>query len=1049
MSQDSYRITKYGLYVAIILLFAAFIRLAALDRMAFHHDESIHAFYSHMIYKGNLQGYAYNPVYHGPFLYHYGALFFLLFGDNDFVARLPFVSFGLLLFYFIWRMKPYIGKAGVLSCMLLIAVSPTMTYFARFARNDIYMATMAMGIIVYGLEYLRLRRNRDLALMTFFLALMYSCKENSYMTGFFLGSYIVFYGFYYIFSYPREGRKRALYEIFDQRSPFVKVLTIYAVYSCFAFTLVRHVVKNWQLPPTFDQNTQNTMNVLHSTWDNYTRTHPWILPLWIFTAVAVVLGLFILYAWIRRKAAPETETITFFERFAYRNVAVLSCILVALAVYSVLFTTLGTNRSGMKAGVVDYLLYWMFQQDHPRIGGSSLYFFPRLVIYEILAVVFAAAAFFVYTFRGLGLVNFVAFQTAFWGLVYAYSRYFLAWIGTLQQAIFICLLFFCLAGVIFISKKLAAAFSFIPKESEEGASPMVDSDAGLLPDGIRCFFIYWSVGSVLVYALLQEKVPWLLVHQAQPLLLLAGVFIGDLWSRLRPGVLRTIFVIVVGLFVTYEARTDIWLNLYNNDDPRETMVYTQTDHSIKAIVAEIERGAELLGAEYMPPNPTKVIAGLQGEANWPYAWYLRNYRTYPQSKGLPPADVPYALVDDEYLVTYGDQMKVWAKGQYTRRLIKHRVWWPPLGQSEVPFLHFNKQHEAWKALYDYVLYRKVWGGQPGSENVLFYAKTPLIEPEAKIEGPQGADQMPKPLQIIGSVGKHGFGEGDFNQPRGIALSPDESRVYVLDALNGRVQAYDSDLNYIGYFGGPGVNIGEFTINQGNGPNGGIGVGPDGVVFITDTWAETFTTLEGFGRVRGSGRIIRYRPSAEGGEFLPPITQGLNQLFFSPRGLAMAADGTLLISDTGNKKILRFRPDGTYDGTIGEGELNEPVGIAVGADGLVYVCDVGNMRVAAFTRNGQFARQWAMTMGWKYEKPVDMLWIEPYVAVDQQGNVYVSDSTTHMIFRFDRLGKQVAKWGGFGTGPGNLNGPKGIAVDSKGFLYIADSMNHRVIKTRMQ
>src|SRR5690606_7685652 len=98
---------------------------------------------------------------------------------------------------------------------------------------------------------------------------------------------------------------------------------------------------------------------------------------------------------------------------AQRNFAVLACCLAAFTVYSILFTTLGTNPHGMKTGVIDYLLYWMGQQDAPRIPGPPDYFALRLVIYEIIPVIAGTAAFLVYTYVGLGLVRFLAFLVAF------------------------------------------------------------------------------------------------------------------------------------------------------------------------------------------------------------------------------------------------------------------------------------------------------------------------------------------------------------------------------------------------------------------------------------------------------------------------------------------------------------------------------------------------------------------------------------------------------------------------------------------------------------
>ena len=74
----------------------------------------------------------------------------------------------------------------------------------------------------------------------------------------------------------------------------------------------------------------------------------------------------------------------------------------------------------------------------------------------------------------------------------------------------------------------------------------------------------------------------------------------------------------------------------------------------------------------------------------------------------------------------------------------------------------------------------------------------------------------------------------------------------------------------------------------------------------------------------------------------------------------------------------------------------------------------------------------------------MPWIEPYVAVDRDGNVYITDLTTQTIHRFDRDGKSVSQVGG----PASLNGPKGIVISADGFAFVTDSRNHRVLKVRI-
>jgi uncharacterized protein (TIGR03437 family) len=76
-----------------------------------------------------------------------------------------------------------------------------------------------------------------------------------------------------------------------------------------------------------------------------------------------------------------------------------------------------------------------------------------------------------------------------------------------------------------------------------------------------------------------------------------------------------------------------------------------------------------------------------------------------------------------------------------------------------------------------------------------------------------------------------------------------------------------------------------------------------------------------------------------------------------------------------------------------------------------------------------------------------------LAVDQTGNVYISDGDNDRIRRLSPSGvistyagrKGVSAFGGDGQAAVNasLNTPRGLAVDKNGNLYIADTLNHRI------
>src|SRR5215203_5902567 len=113
-----------------VLLFAGLMLMAVLTRLwdlgsrAFHHDEAIHAYFSnYFLQTGNYTttagfGGGYDPTYHGPFLYHIGALGFFLFGTNEAIARLMPALFGIVLVAMCWLMRPFIGRTAALVAAL-------------------------------------------------------------------------------------------------------------------------------------------------------------------------------------------------------------------------------------------------------------------------------------------------------------------------------------------------------------------------------------------------------------------------------------------------------------------------------------------------------------------------------------------------------------------------------------------------------------------------------------------------------------------------------------------------------------------------------------------------------------------------------------------------------------------------------------------------------------------------------------------------------------------------------------------------------------------
>ena len=142
-------------YVAayiVVAVAAAAIRFWDLGVRAFHHDESLHAFYSWNLYAG--EGYIHNPMMHGPFQMEATAGLFFLFGDSDYTARLLYAIAGTVLVLMPLFFRSRLGDWGALITSVLLAFSPAMLYYSRFARNDILMAVWALGIVIAMWRYL-------------------------------------------------------------------------------------------------------------------------------------------------------------------------------------------------------------------------------------------------------------------------------------------------------------------------------------------------------------------------------------------------------------------------------------------------------------------------------------------------------------------------------------------------------------------------------------------------------------------------------------------------------------------------------------------------------------------------------------------------------------------------------------------------------------------------------------------------------------------------------------------------------------------------------
>ena len=140
----------------------------------------------------------------------------------------------------------------------------------------------------------------------------------------------------------------------------------------------------------------------------------------------------------------------------------------------------------------------------------------------------------------------------------------------------------------------------------------------------------------------------------------------------------------------------------------------------------------------------------------------------------------------------------------------------------------------------------------------------------------------------------------------------------------------------------------------------------------------------------------------------------------------------------------MNPDLTFSYSFGsepgsaEGQFKYPHFIAIDNQGLVYVGDSGNNRIQVFTSEGKYISQF----GTRGSGPGQLKC--PTGLVINNNLLYVAEWGIHRVSIFTTDGQFVSSFGERGNKKDQFDGPCGIALDNEGYLYICDYSNNRLV-----
>ena len=275
----------------------------------------------------------------------------------------------------------------------------------------------------------------------------------------------------------------------------------------------------------------------------------------------------------------------------------------------------------------------------------------------------------------------------------------------------------------------------------------------------------------------------------------------------------------------------------------------------------------------------------------------------------------------------------------------------------------------------------------------------------------------KPFQFkpVLSFGNRGPSVGMFNYPFGVAVS-NTDEIAVTDAMNHRVQIFDSGGNYLRSFGCNGTIKGKFRHPF------GICFDNNRNIFVADKSNHRIQIFSGEGKYMGMF----------GGE------GSLDSQLSYPWGLSLDANGNIIVADSGNKLIKIFSTDGNFVRKIGgPGSFSFPVH-CVQCDKYLIVSDRDEHRIKVFSTEGKYQYKFGHKGegDGKFNSPCCM-------AATNSKHLMVCDTGNNRIQVFELNGKFVGKFGTEGRNLGEFHHPKSVAVLSNGRIVVSDNINHRI------
>jgi sugar lactone lactonase YvrE len=207
-------------------------------------------------------------------------------------------------------------------------------------------------------------------------------------------------------------------------------------------------------------------------------------------------------------------------------------------------------------------------------------------------------------------------------------------------------------------------------------------------------------------------------------------------------------------------------------------------------------------------------------------------------------------------------------------------------------------------------------------------------------------------------------------------------------------------------------------------NAPIGVAVSGdKIFVADTYNDTIRVVE-------NGQVSTLAGGEQG---LADDANGLSAKFDTPCGIEVLKDGSLIVADTGNKRLRRVEANGktttfagrdeteeekkstdekpNFDGSLLDARFVEPLAVTIDKAGVIYVADGNSIRAVGRKTPGVIETLSDRKRGFADGNLANARFNRPSgLFADEKGNLFVADAEnqTIRVFTGTDLGREITE-----------------------------------------